>query len=120
MVNSIDCAEGVEHFTEEIMNAIKLVADNTIPKSRYSTFDNKWFSQELTRLRNEVNKIRKKLNKTRGDYRQVLYQNYAALRSVYKTKIKDAKTMATNERLESIDKTNLWNSETIRKEVMLF
>ena len=112
MVDTIKSREEVETFTEELMNAIKIASDNTIPKCRYSTKDNKWWGSELTALKKRLNALKRRVNYARahGQGLEVL-EEFKAARSEYRTQIKIAKTKMLRERLESVDETNVWESD---------
>ena len=121
--NELNDAESVETFSDEIMETIKAAADKSIPKSRFSSLDNNWWTPELTPLRIAVNKLRNKYRKVSEHEKSSVMEEYRAKRSEYKIAIKVAKSKANRDMLTKVDTTTIWSTEYKRcvkpKDVLL-
>jgi len=95
----------LEDFTAKIITAIEKAIDKATPLKRPSPFSKRWWTEELIRIRAEVNLIQNRYRRTRCP---AYGQEWRKRKEEYERKIKQAKEKTWREFTEQADEKTIW------------
>jgi len=97
--------EELEAFTKETINAVAQAIEETTPRKNPSPFSKRWWTEELTKSRKEVNCLRNRYRRTRNE----AYGNeWRIQKRIYETEIKKAKEKTWREFTKEADENTIW------------
>jgi len=101
---SIRCAD-VDKFAEELVKAISKAVEDTTPRKRPSQHSKRWWTEELTKMRRESNRLRNIYQRTRHDVDKAAWRIKA---NQYMHEIAQAKTKKWKEFVDKADRKSIW------------
>lgn len=110
--------EDLETEAERLQDKCREVCQRNIPRKKGGKKSNTWWSSNLSRIRREVRKARKKYQEERdGEMRLMRREEYVIKRNKYKKEIKNTKEKSFEERLNTFQ-SDPWKFayKIIRKE----
>ena len=107
--NTLTTEEAIDKFANDLTDAISKAIAKTTPRKKPSPFSKRWWNEELTRLRKELNQAR---NSHRRTGSIVDWTEWKKKRNEYNQKIRNAKYKAWREFVEAADEKTIW---TIKK-----
>ncbi len=97
-------------FIENFIIDLTQVCDKTFKKKSFnkSKKSNNWWTEELTLLRHQVNRARRKYQRNQTERREELKQNYLEIKRTYKQLLLKNKINSWNEFIELNTRDNPW------------
>jgi hypothetical protein len=97
--------EELEELTADTINAILKAVEETTPLKDPSPFSKRWWTEELTRTRAEVNRMRNRYRRTRSE---VYGREWRTIKRIYERKLKKATEKTWREFTEQADERTIW------------
>ena len=98
--NTLTTEDAIDSFATEITDAISKAIAETTPRKKPSPFSKRWWNEELTRLRKELNQAR---NLHRRTHSYVDWTEWKKKRNEYNQKVRNAKYNTWREFVEAAD-----------------
>jgi ribonuclease HI len=99
-------AEMVDKLANDITEAINKAITETTPRKNPSPFSKRWWNEDLTRARKELNQARNLHKRTNSN---VDWEEWKKKRNEYNQKIRNAKHNTWKEFAGSADEKSIWN-----------
>ena len=107
--HTLTIEENIDRFANDLTEAIRKAIAETTPRKKPSPFSKRWWNEELTRLRKELNQMRNSHSRT---YSNVDWTEWKKKRNEYNQKVRNAKYNTWREFVEAADEKSIW---TIKK-----
>jgi len=104
-MHTIQTAEELDALSAETTNAIARAIQESAPPRQPSPFSKRWWTEELTRIRAEVNYMR---NRYRHTQSPAYKREWKRMKNEYKRKIKQAKDKTWRKFTGAADATTIW------------
>ena len=104
-LNTLTTIEKINSFAISIMNATSEAIDETTPSKKPSPFSIRWWKEELTRERKELNWLRNLHRRTGGN---VDYIEFKRKKNEYNQKVRNAKHATWREFVGAADEKSIW------------
>jgi len=99
----------IDRFASDIVEAVRKAIDETTPRKKPSPFSKRWWNDDLTRMRKELNQARNTHSRTRSNED---WNEYKKLRNEYNKKVRNAKYNTWKQFVEAANEKTIW---TIKK-----
>src|SRR5579859_2339244 len=106
---TLSAEEAIDKFATEITNAICNAIAKTTPRKKPSPFSKRWWNDDLTKSRKELNQARNLHMRTNSN---VDWEQWKKKRNEYNKKVRNAKYNTWKQFVESADEKSIW---TIKK-----
>jgi len=109
-LNDISTEVQMNHFIDRFNTKLTQICDKVLPKANSTKHSNtnSWWTQELTAMRSNVNRARRRYQRCQTDNRPRLATIYCQLKLEYKNKINQQKINSWNEFVETSTRNNPW------------
>jgi ribonuclease HI len=103
--NTFTTEEAIDNFAANITNAINKAIAETTPRKKPSPFSKRWWNEELTRFRKELNQVR---NRHKRTHSYIDWMEWKKKRNEYNQKIRNAKYNTWKKLAETADEKSIW------------
>src|SRR5579859_4734714 len=104
--NTLMTEKAIDEFANDITNAISKGIAETTPRKKPSPFSKRWWNEELTRLRKELNQSRNIHNRTHS---HIDWTEWKKKRNEYNKKVRNLKYNTWREFVEAADEKSIWS-----------
>ena len=101
---SVTCAD-IDNFAEEFVKAISKAVEETTPHKKPSPHSKRWWTEELTKMRRESNRLRNIYHRTKHEADRAAWRIKA---NQYMHEIAQAKTRKWKEFVDKADGKSIW------------
>jgi hypothetical protein len=106
---TLSTEETIDKFATEITNAISYAITETTPRKKPSPFSKRWWNEDLTKSRKELNQARNQHTRMNS---YVDWEEWKKKRNEYNKKVRNTKYNTWKQFVESADEKSIW---TIKK-----